>query len=245
MSIALLIIVFALAALLHGIAGIGFPLVLTSVLSLQMGMKETVVLTAIPILFINLISMVSGSAVQVVIRKYAVLAISSVIGSLIGVKLLLIVPSAWLQFMLALLVGFYVVSALCQIRFALPDGVWISGLFGLLAGIVGGATNAMSSVLMMYLLAKSSDKNEIAQAANLCFALAKVVQIALLWTTLQQVDNVFGLLALPTLIAIVALFAGVWLRRFIPFAQFRYLSLTILTVLAMMMFYKSINSLIL
>ena len=55
MSAALLTLVFALAALLHGIAGIGFPLVLTSVLSLQMGMKEAVVLTAIPILLVNII----------------------------------------------------------------------------------------------------------------------------------------------------------------------------------------------
>ena len=79
MSAALLTLVFALAALLHGIAGIGFPLVLTSVLSLQMGMKEAVVLTAIPILLVNIISMVSGSAVKPVLQKYVLLAISSVL----------------------------------------------------------------------------------------------------------------------------------------------------------------------
>lgn len=243
MSAALLTLVFALAALLHGIAGIGFPLVLTSVLSLQMGMKEAVVLTAIPILLVNIISMVSGSAVKPVLQKYVLLAISSVLGSLIGVKLLLIVPSAWLQFVLALLVGFYVVSAGRQMRFTIPDGRGITSFFGLLAGIVGGATNAMSSVLMMYLLAKSHDKNEIAQAANLCFALAKVVQIVLLWSQLQQLNHVVWIV--PTCAAIVALWVGVWLRRWIPFQQFRWLSLTILAVLASMMFYKSISSLIL
>ena len=44
--------------------------------------------------------------------------------------------------------------------------------------------------------------------------------------------------------AVAALLLGVWLRKRIPFQRFRQLSLLILALLALMMLYKSLGSLI-
>ncbi|MDO5639739.1 MAG: sulfite exporter TauE/SafE family protein [Neisseria sp.] len=236
--------VFAAAALLHGMVGIGFTLIPTAILALSMDMKEVVALTVLPMLVINLLSTLTGGPVWPILKRYTLLALMSVVGSFIGVKLLLILPSAWLQLALAFFIGWYVVSASRQTRIALPESAALTAAFGLAAGIIGGATNAMSSVLMMYLLARSSDKNEIAQAGNLCFTLAKVVQIVMLWPLLQQMQIPASLLLWPGIVAVAALFAGVWLRRYIPFRRFRQISLLILSILALMMVYKSLNSLL-
>lgn len=58
----------------------------------------------------------------------------------------------------------------------------------------------------------------------------------MLWPVLKHTD--FTLLLWPTA-AFACLFAGVWLRKRIPFKQFRHLSLGILSLLALMMAYKS------
>lgn len=236
--------IFALAALLHGAAGIGFPLVLTAILSLSLSMKETVVLSALPILLVNLISMFSGGALLPILRRYAPLAAAATLGSFAGVKLLLILPSAWLQCLLSLLIALYIFCARRNIVLAMPNTLSFTLVYGLFAGIIGGATNAMSSVLMMYLLALSQDKNEIAQAANLCFGLAKIVQIALLWHEIITLPHIAATLLLPTLAAVAALLCGIRLRKRMPFALFRRLSLGILALLALMMFGKSLAHLL-
>lgn len=243
-STAFLALVFAGAALLHGMVGIGFTLIPTAILALNMPMQQAVTLTVLPMLLINSISVMTGSAVWPILRRHSLLALTSVVGSFAGVKLLLILPSAWLQLALALLIVLYIIAAVRQLQLSLPARPWITACFGFAAGMVGGATNAMSSVLMMYLLARSHDKNEIAQAANLCFALAKVVQLIMLWPFLMAMAIPTSLLLWPSLVAIVALLGGVWLRRRIPFVRFRQLSLMILAVLAVLMVYKSTTSLV-
>lgn len=242
-STALLALVLAGAALLHGMVGIGVTLIPTAVLAMSMDMREAVVLTLVPMLLINLLSLVSGGPFWSVLRRYGVLAVCSVIGSLIGVKLLLLLPQAWLQLGLAAVIALYVFTAVRQVRLDLPRHPAVGAAFGLAGGIVGGAANAMSSVLMMYLLTQSRDKDEIAQAANLCFALGKLTQLWLLWPLLTAMQIPAPVLIWPSLAAVAALSVGVWLRRRIPFHRFRQLSLLILSLLALMMVYKSLSSL--
>ena len=241
---ALLTLVLAGAALLHGMVGIGVTLIPTAILAMSMDMQAAVVLTLIPMLLINLLSLVSGGSIWPVLRRYSVLAVCSVIGSFIGVKLLLWLPQAWLQLGLAAVMTLYVMTAWRQVRLTLPKHLAVGALFGLAGGIIGGATNAMSSILMMYLLAQSQDKDEIAQAGNLCFALGKLAQLWMLWPLLVAMEIPVPLLVWPSAAAVAALLAGVWLRRRIPFYRFRQLSLLILSLLALMMVYKSLTSLL-
>lgn len=53
-------------------------------------------------------------------------------------------------------------------------------MFGSLAGIIGGATNAMSPILMMYLFSETDTKHKIVKVSNICYFLGKIVQIFLL-----------------------------------------------------------------
>ncbi len=106
--------------------------------------------------------------------------------------------------------------------------------FGCLAGIVGGATNAMSSILMMYLLAASNNKNEIVKTSNFCFFLAKIIQIILLNDELSNLDGK-ELWAIPviTVLSTAALFVGIKIRDRISIEIFKKFVLIMLLALSL------------
>ncbi|MBQ9619882.1 MAG: sulfite exporter TauE/SafE family protein, partial [Neisseriaceae bacterium] len=112
-------------------------------------------------------------------------------------------------------------------------------LFGFLAGIIGGATNAMSPILLMYLFSETDDKNRITKASNLCFLLAKIVQIYMLRNQYASLDkSEYGLIFLLTLLAIAGLYLGIWLRRKISTRLFKILNFSILLILALKIGYS-------
>ena len=91
------------AALLHGISGLGFPLLLTAILATFMPMKVAVAISLWPTLLLNVLSIASAGWRQTanILRRYARLAASSVLGSFVGMALLVHLPQAWFQVLLA------------------------------------------------------------------------------------------------------------------------------------------------
>ncbi|MBR3425114.1 MAG: sulfite exporter TauE/SafE family protein, partial [Neisseriaceae bacterium] len=114
-------------------------------------------------------------------------------------------------------------------------------LFGLLAGVIGGATNAMSPILLMYLFSESDDKNRITKASNLCFLLAKIVQIYMLRNQYLLLEkSEYGLIFLLTVFSIIGLYIGIWLRNKISTRFFKILNFAILFILAVKIGYSGL-----
>ncbi|PHM25937.1 sulfite exporter TauE/SafE family protein [Xenorhabdus ehlersii] len=246
MNILILSLLFITAALLHGISGIGFPIASTTALSLFMPLKEAVVLALWPTLLVNILSVISGGKIGKVFHKYGLLALFSLIGSFIGAKLLFLINPAYLQLLLSGVIAFYIVSSTRSRHFHLPDNPIILSLFGLAAGIIGGATNAMSPILIMCLLAMSSDRHEIARAANLCFLLGKISQLVVLR---QEAFELFSStylwpILILTVLSLLSLFIGTRLRSRISQHHFRWLMLILLGVLAVMSAIQAIRALV-
>lgn len=107
--IVFLVIFFVLAAFLHGLSGLGFPMVITAVLSLSMPLKEAVVWALFPTLFVNLMSIFWGANILSSIKKFWLLTVSAFVGSLAGVKILLLVHQQVLQLLLSTVILLYVV----------------------------------------------------------------------------------------------------------------------------------------
>ena len=115
-------------------------------------------------------------------------------------------------------------------------------LFGLLAGVIGGATNAMSPILLMYLFSESDDKNRITKASNLCFSLAKIVQIYMLRNQYLLLEkSEYGLIFLLTVFSIIGLYIGIWLRNKISTRFFKILNFAILLILAVKIGYSGFS----
>lgn len=142
-------------------------------------LPHAIVLVIFPSLLLNAMTWLNGGGRSIwqnfsyYGRRYWLLALTSLLGSILGAKLLLWVDSAYILLVLAVVIGFYVISALLGKQLRLPNTKPVLIMVGFSAGVIGGATNAMSTILMMYLLSASNDKNTIAKVGNMCYFLGK------------------------------------------------------------------------
>ena len=245
----LLIAIFALASLLHGISGLGVTLVTTTALASMYPLPHAIVLVIFPSLLLNAMTWLAGGGRTIwqnftyYGRRYWLLALTSLLGSILGAKLLLWVDSAYILLVLAAVIGFYVSSSLLGKQIQLLNTKAVLILVGFSAGIIGGATNAMSTILMMYLLSASDDKNTIAKVGNMCYFLGKIAQIIILREPIMALSSgEWQMITFLSVLSIVALLVGIRLRRYLPQARFRQLILLILTVLGIRVGWQGITA---
>lgn len=245
----LLIAIFALASLLHGISGLGVTLVTTTALASIYPLPHAIVLVIFPSLLLNAMTWLAGGGRTIwqnfiyYGRRYWLLALTSLLGSMLGAKLLLWIDSAYILLMLAAVIGFFVISSVFGKQIRLPNTKPVLIMVGLSAGIIGGATNAMSTILMMYLLSASDDKNTIAKVGNMCYFLGKIAQIIVLREPIMALSKgEWQMITFLTVLSIVALLVGIRLRRYLPQARFRQLILLILTVLGVRVGWQGITA---
>lgn len=236
----ILTLVFAIASLLHGISGLGVTLVTTTALASMYPLPHAIVLVIFPSLLLNAMTWLAGgerSVWQNFIyygRRYWLLALTSLLGSILGAQLLLWINSAYILLILAAVIGFYVTSSVLGKQIRLPDTKPVLIVVGFSAGVIGGSTNAMSTILMMYLLSASDDKNTIAKVGNMCYFLGKVAQIIVLREPIMALTGTeWQLIAILSVVSVAALLVGIRLRRYLPQARFRQLILLILSVLGL------------
>ena len=247
----LLIAIFAIASLLHGISGLGITLVTTTALASIYPLPHAIILVIFPSLLLNAMTWLSGGGRSIwqnfsyYGRRYWLLALTSLLGSILGAKLLLWIDSAYILLVLAAVIGFYVISSLLGKQIRLPDTKPVLIIVGLSAGIIGGATNAMSTILMMYLLSASDDKNTIAKVGNMCYLLGKIAQIIVLREPIMALSSgEWQLISLLSVLSIIVLLIGIRLRRYLPQARFRQLILLILTVLGLRVGWQGVTALL-
>lgn len=238
-------IVFIAAAILHGITGMGFPMLGTTALAFIMPLSKVVALVALPSLLMSLLVLCSNNKkgfyqeIVYYLKTYKLLAIGSVVGSILGVKLLLILPVSWLFLLMAIITLYYSVNGILNVCAKAKNIQVVANnknmvLFGFLAGIIGGSTNAMSPILLIFLLSETEDKNRIAKASNLCYLLAKIVQIYMLKDQYLLLNkSEYGLIFLLSVLSIIGLYVGIWLRTKISPNFFKMLIFIVLFVLAL------------
>lgn len=244
---------FAFAAAMHGLTGMGFPMIGTAALSLMLPMSEAVALVALPSLLMSLLVLLMGksppyrssfSELSHYGCQYWLLIVTSVAGSIIGVKLLLVLPAVWLYLSMAAVTLYYSVFGWLSLNGTVknptvPATLYGMAFFGMAAGIVGGATNVMSPLLLMFLFSYTADNHEIAKVSNICYLLSKLVQLSYLWGHFSGFGGkeTFLLLGL-TAVSIVFLIAGIRLRKHISQILFRKIIYIILFALALKVGYS-------
>lgn len=242
---------FAVASLLHGISGLGVTLVTTTALASMYPLPQAIVLVIFPSLLLNAMTWLAGGGRTLwqnftyYGRRYWLLALMSLLGSLLGAKLLLWVNSAYILLLLATVIAYYVISSLFGKPLRLPDTQPVLVIVGFSAGVIGGATNAMSTILMMYLLSASDDKNTIAKVGNMCYFLGKIAQIIVLREPIMALSgSEWQLIMILSIISVGALLIGIRLRRYLPQARFRQLILLILTLLGIRVGWQGVTALL-
>ncbi|HHS1618883.1 TPA: sulfite exporter TauE/SafE family protein [Neisseria meningitidis] len=238
-------IVFVAAAILHGITGMGFPMLGTTALAFIMPLSKVVALVALPSLLMSLLVLCSNNKkgfwqeIVYYLKTYKLLAIGSVVGSILGVKLLLILPVSWLLLLMAIITLYYSVNGILNVCAKAKNIQVVANnknmvLFGFLAGIIGGSTNAMSPILLIFLLSETENKNRIVKSSNLCYLLAKIVQIYMLRDQYWLLNkSEYGLIFLLSVLFVIGLYVGIRLRTKISPNFFKMLIFIVLLVLAL------------
>ncbi|HCL58260.1 sulfite exporter TauE/SafE family protein [Acinetobacter variabilis] len=238
----------AIAALLHGVSGFGFPMLSTAALSSEYALSTAVTLVILPCLLLNLWMLNSDpkhsllQSIRYYASRYWPLMLSSLVGSVIGVKLLIWINEGYLKLLLGLVIIFYVLDQLRPTPLRVSSSQLSMLGFGLLAGMIGGATNAMAPFLMMYLLSCQLSKTDIVIISNLNFIASKLVQLTLLFPILisLQTHQRHILLGI-TLFALIGVWLGGKIRHRLSQQHFKYLVLFFLFGLGIYALWQSLG----
>jgi uncharacterized membrane protein YfcA len=214
--IAALVAIVITGGIAHGAIGFGFPLISTPLVALLVDIKTAVLITVVPNIAVNIVSIVRGGNWRESIGRYWPMATWVVIGTMIGTHFLLIAPPELLQLLLAAMIVLF----LFQDRIRQLDLSWIrrhpagsGAAFGVVAGLFSGAVNVAAPALVIYFMMLELPPLALTQILNLCFLSGKVIQGATL--SLAGPGSLPLLAAsLPlTVLAIAALLLGLRLQN--------------------------------
>jgi len=215
----------ALAAFIHGALGIGFPMVVTPLLSLATDVQTAIIVTLIPNIILNAISIYRGGKWGESIGRYWPLALFLLTGSAVGTVILVNSNPNHFRLLLALAIFFYLYTALrpnpLSWRFFHTNPRSSIAGTGFTAGLLGGTVNVSGPILLIYLLELGLPPLAMVQIINLCFMAGKIAQAAT-FSALGEFSLQILLFSLPLLVVAVSfLLVGMRLRERLPVATYR------------------------
>jgi hypothetical protein len=222
--LAVFALVMVFGGLVHGTLGLGFPVVTTPLLSLVLDVRSAILITLLPTVCVNLVSIARGGRWEESIGRFWPLAGYALIGSLAGAQLLVISDPRPFKLVLALLVLLYLlVSGATALHMPWPRTHFQLSMlgFGLVAGISAGTTNVMVPILIIYMLELEVSRRATVQVFNLCFLAGKLSQIAVFAVAGLLGGRLLMVTAPLAAAAIAALLVGMAVRDRIPAVTYR------------------------
>jgi uncharacterized membrane protein YfcA len=197
-------LVVVISAFVKGAIGLGFPTLATPLLTLFIDVKVAVVLLILPNIVMDGVQLGRLGVRAATVRRLAPLIATGALGTVVGTRLLVVLPSRAVMLLLGAFVLLFVGLNTTRWSPRVPvrwEG-WLSPVVGMLAGMVGGITNVPGTPLAMYYYALGMDKREFVRSVAVSFLAYKVVQLgAVAWYGFLT----WRLLALSAGLTVVAL----------------------------------------
>jgi uncharacterized protein len=236
--IAALVAIVIVGAIAHGAIGFGFPLISTPLVALLIDVKTAVLITVVPNIVVNVVSILRGGNWRESIGKHWPMAIWVVLGTMAGTHFLLLAPPELLQVVLAAMI----VVFLAQARIRQLDWTWIKrrptvsgAAFGVVAGLFSGAVNVAAPPLVIYFMMLELPPVALTQILNLCFIAGKTIQAVTLSLVGPGSMSLFTASLPLTVLAIGALFLGIQLQKRMSAATyFKILRVTLVTFVVLL-----------
>ena len=236
-----------IAGVAHGVSGFGFPLISTPVVALFTDVRTAVVMTLLPNIAVNLISLSKGGNWRESLGKYWPVACYVVVGTLMGTKLILVTPPEPLKLLLAVIIVVYLKQdAFKQVDWGVINRhpQWSGLAFGLLGGVLSGAVNVALPPLLIYFTTLGLMPLAMTQILNLCFLAGRTTQVATLGGVGQLGTEVL-VVAIPAIAAaVVGVLVGGYFQTRIPPASWRRFIRAVLWALALLLMAQAMQSLI-
>lgn len=218
----LFIAVSLLAAFVHGAFGFGFPLLSTPLLLLGFDLRTAILLTLVPTVSINLVSILSEHRWRAALRDYWPIPAFTIVGSFLGTQVLLNVDPDPFRFLLAVvLIGYLVSDHLHRSEHLIRVPKWGMALFGLLLGLLAGVVNIFAPLVVAYALYTRMPVALMVATFNLSFITSKSGQI--IGFVSQGAFDLgvvkLAVFALPLILG--ALWLGIRVRKRVDMATYR------------------------
>lgn len=219
-----IVLVMAVAGLMQGALGLGFPTVATPLITFVTDMRTAVILVLLPCLATVVLNLFRGGPVRPVLAQFWMMPIYMLIGAAAGTHLFVAQP----QFPYSLLLAAMILVYLNLDRLGRTEWPLIArrrhpfaAVFGTLAGLSEGTANVAAPPLIVYYLGVGASPLALVQALNLCFFTGKTTQFATL-ATAGGVETVQWLMTLPlALFAALGAVVGIRIRSRIPAETYR------------------------
>jgi uncharacterized membrane protein YfcA len=174
------LVVVGVAAAVKGAVGFGFPMIAVPTLAAVVGARTAVVVVTIPSLVANVLILRSLGR-QPLDGWFLRLCAGLLVGTAAGALLVTRVPGRVLSLVLGLMaLGVLAQGALRTPKGSGRDSAWrlLAPVAGLVAGLLGGATDIFSPVLAAFLSAVDPDRDRFVFRLTVLFLLGGVLQIA-------------------------------------------------------------------
>ncbi|MEG3639672.1 sulfite exporter TauE/SafE family protein [Magnetococcus sp. PR-3] len=205
------------AGTVHGLLGLGFPLVVTPLLALITDVRQAILLTLLPTLLVNVLTLLATKEWSA-LRAHWLILVGIVPGAWLGAELLVSVDANPFRLVLAAMIILHL--------WPKPPGhgavhhSWVDLLVGVVAGLAAGTVNVMVPVLVLYLTTMQLPVMAMVVLFNLSFLTGKLVQIHVfvghdILTTSLMAQTLPLMMA-----AALGVWIGLWMRRYVSEQRF-------------------------
>ena len=162
-----------------GVIGLGLPLTAISIIGAVVDLRTAIAYIAIPVVATNLYQAFDGGRTAEMIRKYWVINLCSVAGTVVGTQILFIVDPRILITLLGGVVILYVAINASRFRIRISDRAapWAAPPLGILSGLLTGTTGSVGIPIALYLQARDVDKESFLRAIALTFLISSSVLV--------------------------------------------------------------------
>mgnify|MGYP001829202042 FL=1 len=202
--------------------GFGFPVLSTPLLAFGFDLRTAILLTLVPTVSINLVSILTERHWREALRDYWPIPAFTIVGSFLGTQVLLEVdPEPFRMLLAVMMIGYLVSEHLHRGEHLVQVPRWGMALFGLLLGLFAGVVNIFSPLVVIYALYTQMPAALMVATFNLSFITSKSGQI-LGFVSHGAFDlEIVGLtlLALPLILG--ALWLGIRIRKRVDVETYR------------------------
>jgi uncharacterized membrane protein YfcA len=233
----------AVAAFVKGAIGFGYPLIATPLLAFATDVRTAVAVLLIPNILMDVAQMIRRPGLVAALRRHAPLLAAGIVGTVVGTQFLAALSTRALLLTLGVTLLVFVVLSVTRPAWRIEPGSerLLGPGVGLLAGTLGGITNAPSVALTPYYYALGLPKAEFVRAISATFLVFKLAQLGAVW----QVGLIDRRILLPwlaaTLVSLGAFRLGLSVQDRVPQATFNRAVLLLLTVTAIAMLARALR----
>ena len=177
--IIIVMIALFVAGGVKGVIGLGLPLTAISIIGAVVDLRTSIAYIAIPVVATNLYQAFDGRRTPEMLRKYWVINLCSVAGTVVGTQILFVVDPRILITLLGGVVILYVAINASRFRIRISDRAapWAAPPLGILSGLLTGTTGSVGIPIALYLQARDVDKESFLRAIALTFLISSSVLV--------------------------------------------------------------------